>query len=148
MATKGKSVRGNIDSCTCSHCKEMCYVPCIPSPSQYAAYPLEIKRKFHAETRMLYLDANDERCIEDPCEVSIMYPNLTSDGCVFLTKDRLCSLHKSGMKPIEGQLVSCKKEYKEGIHDAHELVLMEWDKLSTAEFTILEEESIQEAEDE
>lgn len=133
---------GTISSCRCKECQEMCMRPCLPTPSQYRTYPEEVKKGFATssytndkhEDIMVLVPRRRKIPLEGFSEIEGFMENHFAflERCIFQTDEFLCSLHKKGLKPIEGQLVHCKQTNKES-NEIHQMVLEEWQDLSINE---------------
>jgi hypothetical protein len=87
----------------------MCQSPCIGTPEDIARLIAAGHRDKLAPT--LYAPLLDYGVPP----VSMVAPLKTEKGCVFRTEEGLCSLHASGLKPLEGKLASCKHTPKESL---------------------------------
>lgn len=88
-------------SCFCETCREMCRVPCWPTPDEARrlirsghAHDLEITTEMGG---IEVLAPRDETTIADQV---FGRPG----GCVFWDETGKCRLHALGMKPLEGRL--------------------------------------------
>lgn len=118
------------NECKCEKCKRMCDRPCWGTPE-------DIKKIIDAGYGdKLMVDYWDGIDFDILCPALKGYEGKRADffprseeGCTFLTKTRLCRLHKKGLKPSEGKIASCTDESmyeNDDGPDLHETVAMTW----------------------
>ena len=113
--------------CSCQTCQSMCTRPCWPSPE-------EARKIIDAGLGHRLMLDKWERIFEDHIyllcpalknhEGSTMLPWPRSDeGCTFWDSNKLCEIHHSGFKPVEGRLASCSGHQ----NDLHFKTAQLWD---------------------
>jgi hypothetical protein len=96
-------------SCSCAACRNMCHIsPCFPTPEQVE----KLVQAGHRDGLMPSLWGN----LETGDVFALVAPRQTKAGCIFLQGGK-CSLHMSGLKPLEGKL---------SLHDQPDNGLRQW----------------------
>ncbi len=85
--------------CSCEECKSMCHhVPCTGTPAETEKL-IDLGYADKLTGANYYANGKD---------VNFLRPRgdgwLGAGRCLFLTKAGLCSLHKRGLKPLEGRI--------------------------------------------
>lgn len=115
-------------TCKCGDCKQMCEIPCWPTPEE----ALKLIEAGHADK--LEFDGYNMGIVGVSHErVMVLAPKSKERSrgrnpiCIFQTTRGLCSLHNTGMKPTEGRLVACHDDPGDwDDHDVRSLVAETW----------------------
>lgn len=97
-------------ACSCDRCKTTCLVsPCIPRPKEmHALIENGLKDRFSPTVWLNTHTLKTYVCIA-PLGTNWEYNGHKLHKCTLLDKDGLCTLHDSGLKPIEGRVVICSE---------------------------------------
>ena len=113
--------------CTCDKCVETCKrCPCLPTPKEATAL---IKAGYG--DRLSFREKYDD--YDDDDSVSVLSMGTTeikcgevwNGTCDFLTKDNLCELHNTELKPLEARGVR-SDDCGKSTPDLHEQVIHLW----------------------
>lgn len=81
------------ESCTCKNCRDMCMVPCWPTPDE----AIILIKNYPGRLRIEEWDD----------DIKVVAPR-ADKRCTFQISDGKCELHGLGMKPYEGREAYCQ----------------------------------------
>lgn len=101
---KAAPIPWEVKVCDCERCKKMCRTaPCIGTPEDIQ----KLIDAGHAnKLEIVSLHPRNEKGKKLKVSVPLIRPKRKQDcsDCIFFTDSGLCSLHDSGLKPLEGKL--------------------------------------------
>jgi len=98
--------------CGCPECQNMCYTPCIPTPTEAKAI-IDAGFGDKLESSWAFWASDD-----GVSEWELLKPTYQNGQCAFQGEDGLCALHDNGLKPIEGKLALCQGRTPQGLNQA------------------------------